>query len=247
MAGIPSFRMRLMVGHNEFSSLLSQMDLSDTVAELDDSVAQTDDMEYIPGQVSRTLTASGRWTGDDDDIDGAIGSTLLGSSVVASSVDGRNYDVGTFNKTSKAVSASLGSRVNVSIGMRYAEGDRVPAAEVFRVAFPSTSGATTTLTGTVVDLGAAVASGAHRIYVYYFPETGAVPQIQFSVQTRAAQTGPWTNADMPTLTGANLSGDDPAEDQATYALSRYLRIRAVVSGAGRVGELVVLATGLPTI
>ena len=98
--GIRSQDMRLMVGHNEFSGLLSQMDFEAAVTEVDDSVAQTDDMEYLPGQISRTATASGRWTAAVGGIDQFVGANTDKKSFVAMSENGINYKVGTATKTS---------------------------------------------------------------------------------------------------------------------------------------------------
>ena len=247
MAGVAGQKMKLIVGHREFTGLLSQMDLADSVAELDDSVAGTDDMEYIPGQLGRTLTVSGRWTGDADDIDAAIEDALLESGLVASSMDGEIYNLGTFTKTSKAVNASLGSRVNVSVGFRYAEADRVRAREVLRQDV-DTSGATTTYTGPVIDLGASLASASHTFYVWYFEESGGNPQMTVRLRHSTTEGGTYNVARTHSFTASALttaiSDDEPLENAASYALNQYVQGEVVISGTGREGTLVFLVSDI---
>ena len=247
MAGVAGHKMRLMVGHREFTGLLSQMDLADTVAELDDSVAGTDDTEAIPGQMARTLAVSGRWTGDADEIDGAIDAALSSKGPVASSVDGEHYNLATFTKTSKAVNAALGSRVNVSVGFRYSNADRVRARELLRQEV-DTSGATTTYTGPVIDLGAALSSASRTFYVYYFETGGGDPQLTVRIRHSTTSGGTFTVARTHTFLASALttaiSDDEPLENAASYSLNQYVQGEVVVSGTGREGTLVFLAAGL---
>ena len=243
MAGIPSKNMRLIVGHNEFSGLLSQMDFEAAVTEVDDSVAQTDDMEYLPGQISRTATASGRWTADVGGIDQYVGANSGNKSFVALSENGINYKVGTATKTSHTQTQSLGSRTNVSFGTRWAETDYERATEYFRQSF-DTSAATTTQTGVAFDLGAAQSSAPHTIYLYYFNISGSVGQTQVQVQHSTTGTGSWTNADTHTFSAANINtattNRRPAMDTGSYALNRYVRVRVILSGTNRECDIVVL-------
>ncbi|MDE0011584.1 MAG: hypothetical protein OXU36_10570 [Candidatus Poribacteria bacterium] len=239
MAGIRSSDMRLIVGQKEFSNVLSQLSMDTSISELDDSVAQTRDMEYLPEMVSSTLSASGRWTGDPNEINRYIKSTLHEATLIAGSLDGKNYELGKFIRTAQSNPVSLGSRVNATFGVRLAEGELIDAREVFRHKF-SAGG---TFTGDVIDLGAAIASKAHKIYVYYFPSGNTTPgSTQIKIQHATARGGAYGDADSHTFNVTALSKTDPAEDEATYSLQRYMRVQAIVSGASKAGEIVVLMT-----
>ena len=244
MAGIAGHNFRLIVGVNEFSGSLSEMSADYTVAEIDDSVSQTENMEYIPGQLSRTLTAGGRWAGEADDIDDYISSTISDSDFLAASMDGGIYDVGTFIKASKAVNASLGSRVNVNLGFRLSATDRGRAREVLRDSVAGTEAGTTTLTGDVIDLGASSAAVDRSVYLYFFRASGNTPPVTVNVQDAAAEAGPFTVAHTFNLTAASINAAitarRPVVNTASYALDRYIRVDISMTGAGRSGEFVVL-------
>ena len=244
MAGVAGHNFRLIVGANEFSGLLSEMSADYAVNELDDSVSLSANMEYIPGQRSSTLTAGGRWTGNANEIDDAITRTLSESDFIAGSMDGLNYDTGTIIKTSKSVSASLGSRVNVNLGFRLSSTDRGMAKEIFRSSFPSTTGATTTLTGDVVDLGAAASSASRSLYVYYFAGEGNVPAISVDVQDSSTSDGTFTTANSFNLTSAAIStaiaARMPVINTSTYDLDRYVQVEVDITGVGRSGEIAIL-------
>ena len=169
--------------------------------------------------------------------------TAVNKSFVALSENGINYKVGTATKTSHTQTQSLGSRVNVSFGARWAETDYERATEYFRDSF-DTSSATTTQTGVAFDLGAAQSSAPHTIYLYYFNISGSVGQTQVQVQHSTTGTGGWSNADSHIFTGATINtattDRQPAMDTGTYSLNRYVRARVTLSGTNRECDIVVL-------
>lgn len=245
MAGVPGQKMRLIVGVNEFSGQISEMTISDTVQEIDDSVAQTDDKEYISGQEALTLASSGRWTGEEKAIDAALTAALAETDLAAFSTDGDIYDICTFNKTSKSVNGSLPGRVNVSMGLRYTEGDRIRGKELFRQEFDTTA-ANTTLTGDIIDLGAAQVAASRNLHVYYMNAEGGVSPLAIRIRASATRGGPYATSRTINLPAAAINTDlaarRPVRQASSYALARYVRCEVDVSGANRSGEIVLIAT-----
>ena len=99
---------------------INAADIATAIAELDVSQMGQDDMEYVPGQRSHTVTSGGPWTAADD----ALFSGILGMGDRDIEVFPEGESSGDVKKAAKcfvtaySTSSSLGSAVTYSVTIR---------------------------------------------------------------------------------------------------------------------------------
>ncbi|MYB35879.1 MAG: hypothetical protein F4Y26_00485 [Gammaproteobacteria bacterium] len=148
--GIPGYKNRLIVDHNEITKTLTDLEFNTTKDQHDDSVLDFD-KQFTSGQVMRALTASGRWTGTRGEaaavIRAAIGEE---NNYVVGGIGGLVWEMGTVIISAHDVDGANSSRIGVAGSWVFSEDDYFRGRQMIAAAFSTTN----TITGAVVDTGA---------------------------------------------------------------------------------------------
>ncbi len=242
MAGIPGYRNRLIADGKEITGFLSNLVLRQSREQIDDSVLD-EDKAFISGQAMRNVIASGRWTGDTDELDDVIASSIGSEdSYVAARFGKLVWKQGTVIAVTHEVDASNSSRVGVAAGWQFDRNDFFSGWELTELSFTAPA----TKNGSVVDLGAAKASKTRKVLVYFLNASATSPAGSVEISTSATKSGRYTTVgSADTFTSAEvtsaITAGKPLELSITGALSRYVKGKVTTIGANTTAEVLVVA------
>ena len=244
MAGHASKDSRLIVGGDEITKQLAQVDGTNAVQIVDDSNLGEDDDRSIAGQITRGLTASGRW--EKDLAEKFIEDNLGGGDVWAAYSPGAGvWHVAEYVTNMHTVTTGIGSRVGLAMGFQLGEDDDWDRAlQLSEAAYPNLAGpgppTQTEQDGPSVDFAEAAAARSRRVFVYQTPTAGDGAALEVAIQTRAAANQPWATVHTFNFDEAAVAADGPATDAAEFALSRFVRVRLTIVGTGEAGSNLVM-------
>ena len=238
---INSLDARVVVELNDLTPVLSNISMASTVDQIDDSVLE-DYKEFISGQASHTVTASGRWTGTDGELDDYLADAVgREGDRLSVRIDRRTWKTGTVNVSEHSVETSNSGRVGCAGAWQMNEDGFVLMTELDEYAYT----ALTQRDGPEVDLGAAVGSKARDVWVYYLASSAT--KSGGSVQLRSSATAGGTYANegtAQTFTAAQaataITAGEPIKLSVTTDLLRYVKVRFTPTGTGTTGTVLIL-------
>lgn len=243
MSAIPGYKNRLIVDQKEITQTLSELAFTSAKEQLDDSVLKKD-KEFISGQIMRTVTGSGRWTGDVDEAEDVIKEAIgQENSHVALGIGGQAWKMGTVVSTAHDVDGGTGSRVGVAGGWTFSARDFFSGRHLgdLDITGPGVTN------GIVVDLGAARPEKARQIRILILDASAVRPSGNVALRTGNTPgnvntgVGPGHEPFTAQQVADSIANKRPLELSIDGALSRYVRVRVTTAGAATTIRMVVAA------